>query len=260
MSLFKRGYKVAKEDGLMSFLSESLDYLYWECKEKRWRISSSAKISIQGVEAEFGTSGRAPSSLRVFEKGEREMLSDVLKEISIDDVFWDIGANIGYYSCFIGQQAKVAAFEPSPIAAEHCRDNLSRNDIEASVYEYALSDSRETITLHPGRIARAENEPVEVEKKRGDKIAEDLSLPTVVKIDVEGAEVEVINGMEDILSSDKCRLLYCEVHTEKKEDRKAVSDYGENLETFNNKINELGFEVEILSRRGNEVHIKGKKN
>lgn len=260
MRLVKRAYDVGREAGLRTLLSKSSAYLYWSGKQRCWEFVPVATISIDGLEAKFGTTGRAPRSLQIFERGERTMLGDILEETTVSDTFWDVGANIGYYSCFVGQRTDVVAFEPSPVAAEECRKNLERNGIEAPVYEYALADSSDTSELPPGIVSRTEDEPVEVQMKRGDEVVGDTGPPTIVKMDVEGTELDVIEGMEETLSSDDCRLFYCEVHTGEASDIRSIDDYGETLESFNERVRSFGFEVEVLQNRGAEVHVKGKKS
>jgi hypothetical protein len=39
-----------------------------------------------------------------------------------------------------------------------------------------------------------------------------LALPTFLKVDVEGSELDVFEGMTSALSSDGCRAVFCEVH------------------------------------------------
>jgi len=48
---------------------------------------------------------------------ESELLSDLIDTLEPDDVFWDVGANIGVFSCFAAQKlidGSVIAFEPFP--------------------------------------------------------------------------------------------------------------------------------------------------
>lgn len=251
VNLVKRSYVIVINEGFRDFTRKASRYVvdlipesYVEMKKVYW-VFFPAKISIADLTARFSTEGRAPHSLAIFEKGERKMLKDVLDEVRSSDVFWDVGANLGYYSCFVGQKAEVVAFEPSPVVVEQLYENLEQNDVEAEVYQYALSDSSGTVNLSPGNISRAEESSVEVETIKGDELEE--RRPTVVKMDIEGGEAYAIEGMIDILSSDECRLFYCEIHPE------MVSDYGETLESMISKIEALGFEVEFLNESRNLV-------
>lgn len=251
MNLWFKGLRVLRRDGLREFLHKTKQYLFTELRESYWRLSSTAKIQINGLTAYFDTSGRAPHSLTVFENGEREMLGDVLEEIGPEDIFWDIGANIGYYSCFVGQKVDtVVAFEPSPVAADQLHQNLQRNQVDAEILKIALSNSKEVAKFEPGTVARAEKKPIKVEKKVADNLLNELSIPNVIKMDIEGGEVEAIEGMEKILSSKKCRLFYCEVHTEK------ISEYDESFESFKERLRNFGFNIEIINQDRNLIKCK----
>lgn len=254
-----RGYTIARKEGWRELLSAAKQYIYRNARKRYWGLSKSATLTAGDIRAEFGTDGRTPHSLQMFERGERDTLVDILAEVTPTDTFWDVGANIGYYSCFVGQRANVVAFEPSPLVAERCRRNLALNNVRAPVHEVALSDHSRVTTLDPGIVARAESGPVEVRTERGDRVAQDVTSPTVVKMDVEGTELEAIEGMEKTLQADRCRLFYCEVHTGQTADRKSLADYGETLDSFIYRVEDMGFEVEMLKERDEEAHIKAKK-
>ena len=75
---------------------------------------------------------------------------------------------------------------------------------------------------------------------------ENLPKPTVVKIDVEGAEMKVLHGMEQLL--DSVEILYCEIpHSMLANGKVSGEDVRNLLLTY-------GFELEVLDERegGNE--------
>lgn len=82
--------------------------------------------------------------------GERPVLEDLLQSLKPDDVFYDIGANVGTYTCFaaskLGPNA-VVAFEPERKSATRLRENLDLNALDAQVVENALSDINETFII-----------------------------------------------------------------------------------------------------------------
>ena len=72
---------------------------------------------------------------------EGEILEDLLDELGPDDVFFDIGANVGLYSLFVAQEAdSVVAFEPHPENLDALEWNLDRNGVSATVVRGVLSD------------------------------------------------------------------------------------------------------------------------
>ena len=58
--------------------------------------------------------------------------------------------------------------------------------------------------------------PIEAQVAAGDSFRESkkLPMPAVVKIDVEGFEYHVLQGLRHTLAHSECRLLCCEVHTQ----------------------------------------------
>ncbi|WP_079892107.1 FkbM family methyltransferase [Halorubrum lacusprofundi] len=68
-------------------------------------------------------------------------------------MYYDIGANVGVYTCFAGQHAdRVVAFEPHEGTATRLRENVDLNDIDVTVYQTAVADYEGTASLaHPRR-------------------------------------------------------------------------------------------------------------
>jgi hypothetical protein len=76
-----------------------------------------------------------------------------------------------------------------------------------------------------------EGQQLTVETRRGDGI--DAPQPAIIKIDVEGAEIDVLNGLEKTLQSDACRLVQVAVH-------KGVDD-----RDCRSKLEDAGFTVDV---------------
>lgn len=198
--------------------------------------------------------------------GEHGIIDDVLGSLSEDDVFYDIGANVGTYTCFAASKlrsGRVISFEPEPRNATGLRENLDLNSLDAEIIEVALSDTDGTAQLGLGGVEAgegkhsittddADGDTIQVETARGDSIIaeRELPAPTVVKIDVEGAELPVLHGMRDTLQ-EKCRLVYVEVHPEEMGDG-TTGD----VSLF---LKERGFDVEVLTHRGSQRFLRGSK-
>jgi FkbM family methyltransferase len=204
-------------------------------------MSNTTELTVGGVSAEFITRTRKEYSRFDNLMGEAEVLEDLLSEIEGGDTFYDIGANVGMYSCFVGKndsETTVVAFEPHPANARRFDQNVELNDIHAKLRTIALSDTNGWTDLRISESGETgvgshslstgdSDRTVEVEVRRGEEIATEESAPTVLKIDVEGAEFKVIKGLEGCL--DSCRLIYCEVHPGKMRDFETTP---EELETF----------------------------
>jgi FkbM family methyltransferase len=128
----------------------------------------------------------------------------------------DAGANIGMASLYFKKNfpdARITAFEPDPRIAEVLRKNLRsfRHD-DVEVIRGAVSDHNGTMNFAPdhadgGRLAPNGQEEVKVVRMR-DWLNEPIDL---LKLDIEGAEFDVIKDCDDRLSIVKC--LFVEYHS-----------------------------------------------
>jgi len=161
-------------------------------------------------------------------------LHEVLKrELRGGGVMVDVGANIGVHSLPVarmlqasGSEGHVYAFEPAPDTAERLRRTAQRNGVASrvEVVQVALGDRPRTASLR----SATEHTPLDVGMRSlygsgGDAIpvqvtpfdtwAESARLTRwdVLKMDVEGAETEVLRGMQHTLSTLRPRLLAIEV-------------------------------------------------
>ncbi|WP_435097792.1 FkbM family methyltransferase [Halorubrum sp. N11] len=179
---------------------------------------------------------------------EQPILDHLVSNLRRDDVFYDVGANLGLYSCLVADVVTqpVIAFEPHPSNADRLEENADLNGADISVFRRALADSTGEaelkITLDKvgsaGHTLVSDWNPdldsITVSKIRGDELItqEDLPHPTVLKIDVEGAERAVLDGLEAALSHPDCRLVYCETHAERLETQgSSVADVRATLES-----------------------------
>jgi FkbM family methyltransferase len=128
------------------------------------------------------------------------------------DIVFDVGAHYGYYtllsSALAGSKGKVFAFEPSPGNIPHLKKHLTINQCNnVEVLELALSDHQGTARFdnHAGSGTGhlSPEGGVEVAVSSMDALSSRLPLPNVVKIDCEGAEVEVLKGAEKIIQVGK---------------------------------------------------------
>lgn len=186
------------------------------------RVVSTAALTTDAVAVELAVT-EAEDLFRANGHGERDVLETFTDALETDDVVWDIGANIGTYTLLAAQTgATVHAFEPGANARQRLRANADLNDLDPTVHEYALSNEDGTATLsHESRSGVREltdGAGDQVQTRRGDGLA--LPSPDIVKIDVEGAELAVLDGLGDRLAD--CRLCFVEVH--ENADRQPVTE------------------------------------
>lgn len=239
--------------------------IYWTIHE---RMPSETEYEVAGIVTRFETSGRyEETSLTHTLVNERDVLADLLENLRVNDIFYDIGANLGIYTCFAAskidphENGEVLAFEPAPKNVSRIERNLELNDLEAEIHPIALSDTSGTTHLSIPTEAIGEqrhsitqdstDDTIEVQTKRADTlVSEGASRPTVVKIDVEGAEMAVLEGFAETLSESSCRLLYCETHTDSDQDLEA---------SVRSKIESFGFEITDEFQCGSETVLKARR-
>jgi FkbM family methyltransferase len=138
----------------------------------------------------------------------------------------DVGASTGYYTVLfaklVGETGRVLSFEPIPRAGEYVEKNIEINQLKnVDSFKFALFDKSGSACLEdpfrndkidPDKKTATENDII-VEMVVFDELRKKSKIGRidVAKIDVEGAELNVLKGMENTLKTDKPGLLI-EVH------------------------------------------------
>ncbi|WP_198028137.1 FkbM family methyltransferase [Bradyrhizobium murdochi] len=162
---------------------------------------------------------------RLFSEAYEQKFRDLLlTNIREGDLVWDVGANVGLYTRLfadrVGGNGKVIAFEPSPRAFAQLQSSFA-TEPSVILQEVALSDFdgeaeffvaergstvADSLVFHSGNSAS-----IRTSVKRGDSMCS-LNAPAIIKIDVEGAELEVLKGMTETLRTPGLRGVFVEVH------------------------------------------------
>jgi len=193
------------------------------------------RVSVTGIDAQFSLHTRWPEELRGIESEtlkERHILELMVSALHPGDVVYDVGASIGLYTVLlakaVGNQGRVIAFEPEEQAYTRLLDNVRLNGLtnvrcirkalgaEPGEGKISVIDGVTSPTLLPlpeiATGSRVSSATVEVET--GDRLAaeEKIPLPRAVKIDVEGYENAVVQGLRQTLTQPECQLVCCEIH------------------------------------------------
>lgn len=148
----------------------------------------------------------------------------LLRYVDIEGTFIDIGANIGGYAARgMDLGLRTLAIEANPELAVDLKNNPH---IFGEVHAVALSDRAGELPFHISRVNPGGSSLVEsnkgweqsgyshtvnVEVTTFDALLADVPHFDIVKIDVEGAELAVVRGMEESLAAGKVKMIWCEV-------------------------------------------------
>jgi FkbM family methyltransferase len=171
----------------------------------------------------------------------------MLSKVKHNDIVWDIGANVGFYTKKFHKLIKInsrdkhlkkngciVAFEPDPHAIKKLKKKFY-NKKNILLLRYALSDINNNSSEFTYDPSSPTNQLVDINKKdfsnqktikvrvaKADTLIKKLNLPTpnIIKIDVEGFEFEVLNGMKKILQQKTLREIFVEVHFAKLKKKK----------------------------------------
>lgn len=154
---------------------------------------------------------------------EHEEMGFALHFLRPDDVFMDIGANIGSYSVIAAGAvgAHVVSVEPIPATFRRLKRNISLNDLSDRVELYGVGLSSETSALRftadrdTVNHVMADGErgaSIEVQVMRMDDLLLGKDVPAVIKIDVEGHERAVLAGGERTLADTRVSAVIMEVN------------------------------------------------
>jgi FkbM family methyltransferase len=154
----------------------------------------------------------------------------MVRHLARGAVFYDIGANLGFFSLLAAhlsglREGRVVAFEAAPDNAEAIRVNAELNGVpNVQVRCVAVSASSGHAELQVvddqswSKLAEYGEHPFTVEVIEVETVAIDdlvcggeLPPPDVVKIDVEGAEIAVLEGMRETIKRHRPAII-CELH------------------------------------------------
>lgn len=176
-----------------------------------------------------------------------------LSRLEIKTIF-DVGANKGEWSDRISKiipQAAIFSFEPVPSTFKKLEDNLS-NFPQVKLFDFGLSDTEGQTSFFQfsanslfsskfDRIDFQDKIQVNVSLTTGDKFCQESKISSIdlMKIDVEGLEIAVLKGFENMLQKKKIRLIQFEYGPMNIESKAFLKDFYDFLGEKGYKIGKL---------------------
>jgi FkbM family methyltransferase len=155
----------------------------------------------------------------------------LVEHLRSGDIFYEVGAHIGFFSLLaaglVDGSGEVVAFEADPLNVGLIQEHFRRNSLaHARVVPMAVWSKAGTVSFTRGSELSSLNaggvlesspwgfntDVIEVEAIALDDYVQRHRPPSLVKIDVEGAELHVLNGAKELISFYK-PLVLCEVHS-----------------------------------------------
>ncbi|MEK7087609.1 MAG: FkbM family methyltransferase [Patescibacteria group bacterium] len=154
---------------------------------------------------------------------ERKQTKIFEKTVNKGDVVFDIGANVGFYSLLaaeiVGSSGKVFSFEPLPENVKFLKKHIEINNYKnIFVFDNAVSDKsghsffKKEDSRSLGRLSDSGKFKVEIIAIDDWIASKKLPMPNVMKIDTEGAEMNVLKGAENTLKANR-PIIFLSIHS-----------------------------------------------
>lgn len=175
-----------------------------------------------GAGLKFNSTGCNPGYLA----GTSEPLEQTLvaKYSTPGCVVYDVGANAGFYALLsakaVGTNGQVFAFEPTPLLATRLRQNADANGFDQiKIVEKAVCDVDGRVgfgivgdlSVNNSLASSESAESLEVEATTLDTFSSNHPAPSLILMDIEGAEVEALKGGLKTIS-ESLPIMMIEVH------------------------------------------------
>ncbi|MCL2925562.1 MAG: FkbM family methyltransferase [Trichodesmium sp. MAG_R04] len=217
--------------------------------------------------------------LECLEKGEvyeSEIFQLIFRFLEENDCFIDIGAHIGYYSVLaakiVGSKGKVFAFEPELSNYQKTLENITLNHLNnIKLFNLAVgSETKETqiffnqdndgghalwdVGKHPFNKKSLNNQIMQnTQLSTLDNIlsqAGNITNLKIIKIDTEGAELDVIKGAVNTIGKYNVPYIICEIN------RFGLQQMGTNETELREFMNSLGYETYLLTSNSSNQLVK----
>ncbi|MBS1736490.1 MAG: FkbM family methyltransferase [Bacteroidetes bacterium] len=229
-----------------------------------------SKYPYQYSEPQFGISFNINNPIEEFRLknwgGEKEYVLNLLNSLKVDDIFFDIGASVGLISVLAAdrlKKGKVISFEPDPENLLRLKNNYDLNLLtNYGIQSLAVGDEEGYMNLYTAganafspslQKVNGIDSFISVKVETIDNLlkANLVPYPTVIKIDIEGAEMMALKGMKNLLCDKNApRIIFLEIHPE------FLPKFGTNEEAIFIFLEEFDYQFEEKNIRDKQVLVK----
>lgn len=211
-------------------------------------------VSDTGITVKIANPLQNRSAVTVLET-ELPMIESYISAINSTTQVWDVGAEVGVYTCLAGKlgAANVVSFEPRPQIAEKLRVNMIYNDVPGGIELAALGEHRAELTdwLRKNAPGAAMTD--------ADSYVEDHGSPDVVKVDIEGGELGFLREFKRTLSEDPPRLLLIEIHPEGEHSQGEIRLSDKMMTELRDRLDDANYHVEEIANRDGQLFLKAEQ-
>lgn len=174
-------------------------------------------------------------------RDELAVLMNVSMILSKEDTFVDVGANIGIFSSLISRFSRLNpnfrtyAFEANPDTYKRLEKNSTENGFQA--FNIGISSQECELEFLDGAVSHVfttienatdyniKDKTIKVKCQRLDRF-DLMGDSIVIKIDVEGQELEVLEGARKLFESKRIKAVYLDGFSHQEKVLKFLNDYG----------------------------------
>jgi FkbM family methyltransferase len=236
-----------------------------------WRPITTEAVTVSGLRLQGQLSDTIHGAVYFFGMWEPALTRYLNQHLDEGDVLIDVGANVGVHTMLaaqrVGPTGRVHAIEASPRIHAILRANLAANGLHnVTTYNLAAADRAETVTLslHDQNnlgttTTRAEPSSAAVVRETVQAMPlpdivprADLRRARMIKIDVEGAEWSVLQGLAPVMAE-----LRPDISIVVEVDREALASQGVSVAQFLEFFESRGYQAMRLPDHSAALCING---
>jgi len=197
------------------------------------------------------------STRKSYEEFETKLVKKIIKE---GDVVIDIGGNIGYFTLIfaklVGENGQVFVFEPEPNSYKILKKNVEINGYNnVKLINKAVSNEPKKVKLYlddsnlggHSLANRNNKKSIEIDAIKLDEFLGSKGKINFIKMDVEGAEIEAIKGMSDLLKKMDDLKMLIEFNP------KMLKGFGVTTEEYFNELTKHKFKIYDLDNKNERL-------